>query len=311
MTTSARSIQLLTHRHRRAHAALVASALLAAVPAAADAQRADSAWSAPGGVLLRGRDLAALGAFAALSAALVPHDTRVARWSQRPVLQRDRGLRHVMAVARDGGDPGTLLVGVGAYATGLLLRHRPTADIGLHATGAIVASGVVTGALKGLFGRARPYAVGDSNAGDFRLGRGFRGEGKYQSYPSGHTTAAFAFASVIAAETRHRAPGAARFVTPLAYGGATLVGLSRIYHDRHWASDVALGAGIGTITGLTVVRWQHANPSNRIDRRLLPAASLAAPAPGPASGSGATGADDTARRGALPPVTLSWTFQFR
>ena len=53
------------------------------------------------------------------------------------------------------------------------------------------------------------------------------------------------------------------------YGGATLVGASRIYNNAHWASDVALGAAIGTFTGLKVVRYSHQHPDNPIDRLLL------------------------------------------
>ena len=55
------------------------------------------------------------------------------------------------------------------------------------------------------------------------------------------------------------------------YGGATLVGLSRMYHNKHWASDVALGAAIGTFSGLKIVRYSHNHPGNPVDRRLLSA----------------------------------------
>jgi len=53
------------------------------------------------------------------------------------------------------------------------------------------------------------------------------------------------------------------------YGGALTVGLARMYHNAHWASDVALGAGIGTFSGLKVVRYNHRPPHNRLDRWLL------------------------------------------
>ena len=38
-----------------------------------------------------------------------------------------------------------------------------------------------------------------------------------------------------------------------AYSIASLVGLQRIYADRHWASDVLVGAAIGTVVGKSVV----------------------------------------------------------
>src|SRR5207249_897522 len=96
--------------------------------------------------------------------------------------------------------------------------------------------------------------------------------------PSGHTTAAFAAAAAVTSESRRWWPNGTWLVAPAMYGGATLVGLSRMYNNAHWASDVALGAGIGTFAGLKVVRYSHAHPDNLIDRvilstRLAPAAT--------------------------------------
>jgi hypothetical protein len=42
-----------------------------------------------------------------------------------------------------------------------------------------------------------------------------------------------------------------------------------MYNNAHWASDVALGAAIGTFSGIKVVRYSHAHPNNFIDRALL------------------------------------------
>ena len=42
-----------------------------------------------------------------------------------------------------------------------------------------------------------------------------------------------------------------------------------MYNNRHWASDVLVGAGIGTFAGLKVVRYHHSHPGNRLDRWLL------------------------------------------
>ncbi len=53
------------------------------------------------------------------------------------------------------------------------------------------------------------------------------------------------------------------------YGGASLVALSRMYDDKHWASDVIVGAMIGQFAGRKVVRYHHSHPENKIDRWLL------------------------------------------
>jgi membrane-associated phospholipid phosphatase len=48
-----------------------------------------------------------------------------------------------------------------------------------------------------------------------------------------------------------------------------MVGVSRMYHNKHWASDVALGAAIWTFSGIKIVRYSHNHPGNPVDRRLL------------------------------------------
>ena len=48
-----------------------------------------------------------------------------------------------------------------------------------------------------------------------------------------------------------------------------MVGLERLYNDKHWASDVILAAGIGTFSGLKIVKYNHEHPNNRVDRVLL------------------------------------------
>ena len=54
------------------------------------------------------------------------------------------------------------------------------------------------------------------------------------------------------------------------FGGATMIGISRMYNNRHWASDVMMGAAIGTFAGNKVVRDHHrVNPNNQFDKWLL------------------------------------------
>ena len=71
------------------------------------------------------------------------------------------------------------------------------------------------------------------------------------SFPSGHTANAFAIARVI-----HRNCEGPVAVFPYVLGG--MVGAGRIYSDRHYLSDVAMGAVVGILVGDTVKlqrRW--------------------------------------------------------
>ena len=46
-------------------------------------------------------------------------------------------------------------------------------------------------------------------------------------------------------------------------------GAFAFFHNKHWASDVALGAAVGTFSGLKVVRYSHAHPDNKVQRVML------------------------------------------
>ncbi len=68
----------------------------------------------------------------------------------------------------------------------------------------------------------------------------------YNSFPSGHTTASFAYAAFMSA---HFCWGW------LWYLFAALVGLSRIVTNAHWWHDVIGGAALGYILAVTFCRW--------------------------------------------------------
>ena len=129
---------------------------------------------------------------------------------------------------------------------------------------------MLTGGIKGIAGRARPYAS-PGRPGDFRLMSGVH-DGARQSFPSGHTTAAFAFAAAMERELRRSHPKVARWAGPSLYAAAALTGLARMHSDDHWASDVIMGAGIGTVSGLMVARFHADRPRHWIDQRFLPRA---------------------------------------
>lgn len=70
------------------------------------------------------------------------------------------------------------------------------------------------------------------------------------SFPSGHTSNAFALASVADAHYGKK-------VGLPAYAAASLIGVSRLRKDAHWLSDIVAGAALGYLTGRTVVRQNN------------------------------------------------------
>ena len=169
---------------------------------------------------------------------------------------------------RTTATPGSYVIGGTMYVAGRLSKDDRLADLGLHGTEALLVGEAVGFVIKGVVGRQRP-AVRPRNANSYQLFRGFGRSDAYRSFPSGHTTSAFAAAAAVTSETSRWWPGATWIVAPALYGGAALTGVSRMYNNRHWASDVLVGAGIGTFAGLKVVRYHHTHPGNRIDRWLL------------------------------------------
>jgi membrane-associated phospholipid phosphatase len=201
---------------------------------------------------------AVAGAFAvAATVAIAPLDGRTARELQERRFQRSDDLQHSARDLAFLGGPGPFIVSGSLFAAGHLTGMPRLADAGLHMTEAVLITASFTGLGKGFFGRALPN-VNDSNPDNFQFFRGFHDRnGPFVSFPSGHTGASFAMASVVTAEVDRWHPELARIVGPIAYGGAGLVGLARMYQNVHWASDLPLAAAIGTWSGLTVVARSH------------------------------------------------------
>lgn len=126
-----------------------------------------------------------------------------------------------------GGHSDKVIAGFLLY--GLAARNEKARHVAFDAfVASTIAAKGITPMIKQLTNRRRP------NGGDD------------PSFPSGHATQAFAVASVIAEHYEQR------WVRWLAYGVATTVGVSRVYHDDHWASDVIAGAAVGAFVGKTV-----------------------------------------------------------
>ena len=174
-------------------------------------------------------------------------DERAAHATQRHALQDNHALNNFADAVQVVGDPGALLLSSSLFVIGKLSHHDGLANASLRSTEAIIASGAITQVLKLSVGRARPVVTNDEDAYVFHTFHG--SQTNFNSFPSGHTTAAFAAAQVFSTEIRSSHPRAAKFTTPLLYGVATAVGGARMYNNRHWLSDVMSGALIGHFVG--------------------------------------------------------------
>jgi membrane-associated phospholipid phosphatase len=113
-------------------------------------------------------------------------------------------------------------------------------------TTAVITSSVA----KFILGRSRP-STGD---GPWKF-NWFETDEAYNSMPSGHTTAAFAISTVLA-ERINTVWARIGF-----YGLATATGLARIRNDKHWTSDVFVGAMLGLTAGMSAVHREQERAS--------------------------------------------------
>ena len=218
--------------------------------------------------IFTGRDLALATGFTAAAVALLPADRAITNWMRSDRNLGNDALRGAMAGAEWGVEKGAVVAAAGLWSTGLVTRNRAIAGVGAHTLLSVGVTHQVTQVLKGVFGRSRPYVSGDSMSTDWRWGSGF-GDSDRRSFPSGHTSTAFAFATAMSTEISHAWPRAGRIATPVLYAGATGAAIARIYHDQHWASDVTLGAAVGILTTRATLRYLHGHPGNVVDMLLL------------------------------------------
>jgi len=141
--------------------------------------------------------------------------------------------------------------GLGAVAGGFYLFGRKKNDYRARETGvlsaeALIDSVIVGSALKGITQRGRP-STGHERSEFFEGGN---------SFPSGHSTQAWAVATVIANEYKHR-----RAVQIAAYSAATAVSIARFTGQKHYLSDVVAGSALGYAIGRYVYSAHHQDPA--------------------------------------------------
>ncbi len=219
------------------------------------------------------RDALLLASLGGLALAMDPLDIHFAHVLQDPANQQNRFLHDMATTFRLMGQPAPQIIGVGLYAVGRATHNVKIEKLAVHGVEAMMLGTAVTTGVKFVAGRARPSADPNKHLG-FTFLKGFSGY-NFQSFPSGHATTAFSVASAATDEYAHWAdewhsPGYTKFlVGAVLYGGATLVGISRMYNNAHWASDVATGALVGTFAGLKTVEYNYRHPGNRVERWLV------------------------------------------
>lgn len=131
----------------------------------------------------------------------------------------------------------------GMYTYGHFAKKGKPQATALLAAESYLIAGLLVQLPKFVFGRSRPQS---NNPPDHLE---WQGPGGGSSFWSGHTTSAFAIASVIASMYNDK-----KGIQIAAYTIATMAGLSRIHDQKHWASDVLVGAVVGTAIGKMVVK---------------------------------------------------------
>lgn len=152
------------------------------------------------------------------------------------------------------------------YGAGLVFKDGRARDTGYLAASAILQTFLVSHVVKGLSGRQRPLAAEGEDRWSGPSGFFKRYDrdnyGLYDSFPSGHAATAFSLATVVALQYRHRV-----WVGALAYTLAAAASVSRVTEDRHWMSDVFVGAVLGHFVARLVVH------NHRKRQRLVPVVS--------------------------------------
>ncbi len=178
-------------------------------------------------------------------------DYDIQDWAQK---RRNSTTNTVSGFFEPFGNGAVGLPALGAfYLYGHFWEDKRAQATGLLGLESFVISEVFVEAIKVTTHRHRPNEGGQSDKWD---GPSLCFTGSHLSFPSGDSALAFSISTVIASQYQDTA-----WVPPLAYGIATLVALSRMNDNDHWASDVFFGSAIGFFTAKAIVGLHKNNPN--------------------------------------------------
>lgn len=151
------------------------------------------------------------------------------------------------------------VIGGSVYIYGLASENDYIRVTGRMVFESVLYSGLITTVLKSVSGRYRPY----KNAGPYFF-QPFRVDEGKLSFPSGHSTVAFAISSVLS----NRIKNVYASIGLYALAGVTSV--SRLYKDDHWASDVFFGSAIGYFVGDYISNNSVTYSTKKLSCKLYP-----------------------------------------
>jgi len=202
----------------------------------------------------------------AITGALFFADENIDRFF-KPLKDREQLVRTFSKPITDIGSSYAFVFATSYGAYGILFKDSKAVRTMLLSMQAAITAGTWVRAGKMLTGRERPSATYFDFQHDFwwgpfqefyvsgskiKSGAKDRGMDCFDAFPSGHTSSAFAVASVFAHQYADKP-----FVPIAAYTIASLTGISRLTEHDHWASDVFAGACIGYLCGRQVVKHER------------------------------------------------------
>lgn len=199
-------------------------------------------------------------------------DRAVAAASQSATLQQNPALHAIAKSSNWWGGPGVIWFAALVWLGGRALKRGRVSLLGLRGAEAIAVASSISGIVKGLAGRARPFVTPDE-PWHWNFLHGWT-DARYFSMPSGHTTATIAFAAAISVASVRWAPPARAAMILGAFSSTLLVAFARIYTNQHWFSDVLAGAMLGATTGFLIAAWHERHPRTGFDRVLAGAAAV-------------------------------------
>ena len=234
-------------------------------PATTRAQSADS--TAPQKTFFVRRDLVYTGAAIVGTGVVSVFDKRIAHYTQEPSVQGSTSRHDVANKITKVNETTLTAAAILGYGVGRIFHAPMVADVALHTTESLLFTSAVSQIIRGPLGRERP-SVSPDDQYKFQVGKGFS-QFNNRAFPSLHSATAFAAAASIVGEVKERNPGAVWYVAPVLYTAAAVPGLTRMYLNQHWASDVVAGAFVGTLIGSRVVSYSHSHRRTKLDRFLL------------------------------------------